>query len=76
MDRIGGNSPLRQMVLRGKAREDFFAWYTDQFQNKPVNVDLWLIGLQLELFSLFFKQTIRDANDFYAALDAYNKATL
>ncbi len=73
MDRIGGNNPLRQMVLRAKAREDFFKWYLDNFHNKPDSIDLWLIGLQLELFSQFFATTIRDANDFYAAMEAYNK---
>ncbi|TDS06597.1 hypothetical protein [Sphingobacterium paludis] len=72
MERISGNNPLRQMVLRGKAREDFFAWHNANFQKDPVNVDIWLIGLQLELFSQFFGKPIRHANDFYDALAAYN----
>ena len=73
VDRMDKNNPLRQMVLRGKARKDFFAWYFDIFQKQPTNVDLWRIGIQIEHFSQFFKTTIRDANDFYAAMEAYNK---
>ncbi len=74
MERMDGNNPLRQMVLRGKAREDFFAWHLENFQKKPASIDLWAIGLQLELFSQFFNKPIRNANDFYFALEMYNNA--
>jgi len=66
-------NPLRQMVLQGKAREDFFEWYHEIHEEYPKTVDLWLISRQLEFFTMFFKKTILNANDFYLAQEIYNK---
>lgn len=66
------NNPLRQMVLAGKARKDFFAWYHSLHNEYPNQVDLWLIAKQLEHFSDFFKKPILHANDFYMAQALYN----
>ncbi|GHE29925.1 hypothetical protein [Sphingobacterium griseoflavum] len=68
------NNPLRQMVLAGKARTDFFAWYQSQYNEKPNQVDLWPIAKQLEHFTAFFKKPIQHANDFYMAQAFYNAA--
>ncbi len=67
-------NPLRQMVLQGKAREDFFEWYHQIHQEYPTTVDLWLIARQLELFTIFFNKTILNANDFYLAQEIYNSS--
>lgn len=70
------HDPLRQMILIGKAREDFFTWYYKTWDKHPEDIDQWTHAHQLKYYGEFFDEDINNANDFYRAQDLYNSANI
>ncbi len=66
------HDPLRQMILFGQARQDFFTWYYTTWAKHPDDPDVWTLAHQLRYYSDFFGENIEDANDFYRLQDLYN----
>lgn len=70
MDNTSG--PLREMKLRGKAKQDFHQWYQKKYHNTAFDIEHWNYHTQREYYTKFFGVPINDSNDFYRELDKYN----